>query len=336
MSAGLPARMRQVAHEPGGGPEVLRLEEGSVPEPGAGEILVRVAYAGVNRPDVLQRQGRYPPPPDASPVLGLEVAGRVVARGPGCRRYATGELVCALVPGGGYAEYCRVAETHALPVPAGLRPAEAAALPETHFTVWAMLFEQGRLRPGESLLVHGGTSGIGLTALDLAHASGARVAVTVGSEEKARVCLQRGACLALVRGRESFVDALAAAGFVPDVILDIGGGDVTASNLEVLGRDGRLVQVGTLAGARSTIPLGALLAKRLTIVASTMRGRTREEKTLLARALERWIWPRYERGLRPLLAATFPLARANDAHRLMESGTHVGKILLAVEGDDGL
>ncbi len=307
-----------------------------MPRPEPGEILVRVAYAGVNRPDVLQRAGRYPPPPDASPVLGLEVAGRVEALGPGCRRYAPGDGVCALVAGGGYAEYCRVAEAHALPVPEGLDLAEAAALPETHFTVWAMLFGQGRLRPGETILVHGGTSGIGLAALDLAHAQGVGVAVSVGSEAKARVCLARGARLAVVREREDFVAALRAAGMIPDVVLDIGGGEATASNLEVLARDGRLVQVGTLAGAYGTIPLGTVLAKRLTIVGSTMRGRTREEKTLLARDLEERVWPLYARGLRPLLAATFPLARAGDAHRLMESGAHIGKILLAVEADPGV
>jgi NADPH2:quinone reductase len=328
-----PEVMRRVAHAPGGGPEVLRLEEAPVPRPESGEILVRVFYAGVNRPDILQRSGRYPPPPDASPFLGLEVAGRVEAVGPLCRRFAPGDAVCALVPGGGYAEYCRAPEVHALPVPEGLGFAEAAALPETHFTVWAMLFGQGRLRPGETLLVHGGTSGIGLTALDLAHAFGARVAVTVGSEEKARVCLARGARLAVVRAREPFPEALAAAGMTPDVVLDIAGGETTARNLEVLGRDGRLVQVGTLAGAQATIPLGAILSKRLTIVGSTMRGRTREEKALLARELEDRVWPLYARGLRPLVAATFPLERVGDAHRLMESGAHAGKILLAVGPD---
>ena len=322
-----------MAHAPGGGPEVLRLEEAPTPHPGYGEILVEVAYAGVNRPDVLQRSGRYPPPPDASPILGLEVAGRVASRGAGCRRYRVGDPVCALVPGGGYAEYCCVPETQVLPLPRGLTLAEAAALPETHFTVWAMLFGQGRLRPGESLLIHGGTSGIGLTALDLARAFGVRVAVSVGSEEKARFCLARGACRAVVRGRDEIASVLRDTEFVPDVILDIGGGEATASNLELLGRDGRLVQVGTLAGAQSTIMLGPVLTKRLTIVGSTMRGRTREEKALLARDLEIRVWPLYAAGLRPQIARIFPLARAADAHRLMESATHIGKVLLAVAAD---
>lgn len=326
--------MRIVVHAPGGGPETLRLDEAPVPAPQAGEILLRVAFAGVNRPDVLQRAGRYPPPPDASPLLGLEAAGRVVACGPGTVRYRPGDAVTALVPGGGYADYCRVPEVHALPVPPGLTLAEAAALPETHFTVWAMLFGQGRLRPGETVLVHGGTSGIGLAALDLARALGARVIVTVGSEEKARFCLGRGALRAIVRGREDFVAVLAESGLRPDVVLDIAGGETVAANLAVLARDGRLVQVGTLAGGQATVPLGDILAKRLTVVGSTMRGRTREEKALLARELEERVWPLYGTGrLVPHPPRVVPAERAGDAHRLMESGGHIGKIVLAFDPD---
>lgn len=325
----VPPSMLRVEHAPGGGPDVMHLVQCPVPRPGHGEVLIRVAYAGVNRPDVLQRQGRYPPPPGSSPILGLEVAGTIVESGEGVTRHQVGDDVTALVPGGGYGRYCLAPAEHVLPIPRGLSLAQAAALPETHFTVWAMLFGQGRLGPGETVLIHGGTSGIGLTALELAMAWGSRVIVTVGSEEKARFCRERGVYLAIVRSQEDFVSVLTSMGLRPDVVLDIGGGPTMADNLRVLGRGGRLIQVGTLAGDQSTVSLSDILSKRLTITGSTMRGRTREEKALIARDLENKIWPLYEQGrLRAPDPVIYPIHAVGEAHRLMESGRHIGKIVL--------
>ncbi|MDE2150621.1 MAG: NAD(P)H-quinone oxidoreductase [Gammaproteobacteria bacterium] len=323
--------MRYVDHGSGGGVEVMHLADRAVPQPGAGEVLVEVACAGVNRPDVLQRAGSYPPPPGASPILGLEVSGRIAAVDAGCRRWRVGDMVCALVPGGGYAEYCVTPEAHCLPVPDGLSPAEAAGLPETYFTVWASLFGQGRLSAGQTALIHGGASGIGVAAIQLARAFGARAATTVGSADKAGLCRELGADPVINYREQDFVAVLRRCGVHPDVVLDIVGGSYTARNLEVLARDGRLVQVGLLGGAQATVPLGLVLAKRLTITGSTMRGRTIEEKAAIAGELEQKVWPLFAAGrLHPVLYRVFPLQQVVQAHRLMESGAHFGKIVLAV------
>lgn len=333
-----PSRMRAIEIAGPGGPEVLRLVERPTPAPGPGEVLLKVAAAGVNRPDVLQRQGRYPPPAGASDIPGLEVAGTVVAIGEGAvrcdgRPLAPGDQVCALVTGGGYAEYCAAPGPQCLPVPRGLDLVSAAALPETYFTVWTNVFERGRLAPDEWLLVHGGTSGIGTTAIQLARALGARVVATAGSADKCAACERLGAERAIDYRREDFVAAVraATAGRGADVILDIVGGDYTPRNLDALAPDGRLVVIGLLGGRRSTIDLVPLLQRRLTITGSTLRPRSVAEKAAIGRALLERVWPLLERGVaRPVVHTTFPLERAADAHRLMESSAHIGKIVLTV------
>lgn len=329
-----PATMRCVDHGSGGPPEIMRLVRRDVPKPGPGELLIEVAYAGVNRPDVLQRAGQYPPPPDASPILGLEVAGRVVALGSDCQRWQVGDTVCALVPGGGYAEYCVAPEAHCLPIPESLTPAEAAGLPETCFTVWATLFEQGQLSAGETVLIHGGSSGIGVTAIQLAKAFGARVITTVGSADKAAFCRSLGAERVINYREQDFVAVLRAADNGADVVLDIVGGDYLAKNVAVLRSRGRLVQVGTLGGSEGRLPLGPLLIKRLTVTGSTMRRRSREEKAELAAALQQHVWPLIATGkFKPVLHRVFALDEVAAAHRLMESSAHIGKIVLRVASE---
>lgn len=324
-----------------GPPDVLRLVERPRPEPGPGEVLIEVAAAGVNRPDLMQREGRYPPPKGASDIPGLEVAGRIVALGPAGdsgeprsatgRVWAVGDEVCALVSGGGYAEECVAPGVQCLPVPAGLSSIGAAALPETYFTVWTNVFERGRLASGEWLLVHGGASGIGTTAIQLAAARGARVIATAGTEEKCRACERLGAQRAINHRTEDFVGAaLETTGrHGVDVILDIIGGPYTARNLECLARDGRLVQIGVMGGANAEISLRTLLLKRLTLTGSTLRARTPAEKGEIAAALEREVWPLLTaRRVAPVIHTTFPLAEAAEAHRALEAGEVIGKIVL--------
>ena len=325
--------MKYITHGSGGGADCMQLAEGPPPTPKAGEILIEVVCAGINRPDLLQRAGRYPPPPDASPVLGLEVSGRVAAIGEGVSAWKVGAGVTALVPGGGYAEYCVAPAGQALPIPIGMDWATAAALPETWFTVWANLVDLGRLKAGERLLVHGGSSGIGLAAIQLAKHLGVECLVTVGSAEKAEFCLRQGATHAINHRAGDFAAEVKrlSAGKGVDVILDMVGAPYAQRNLSALGRDGRLVLIAFLEGSQGEIDLMPVMLKRLTITGSTMRPRTPEEKTAIRDALAANIWPRLDRGeLLPHLFARFPLARAAEAHRLMESRRHIGKIVLEV------
>ena len=314
-----------------GGPEVLRLTQIEQPVPLAGQILVKVAAAGVNRPDVLQRKGGYPPPAGAPATPGLEIAGAVVALGAGCTRFKIGDKVCALVPGGGYAAFAVVAESNALPVPAGMSLVEAAALPETYFTVWTNVFERGRLVAGETLLVHGGSSGIGSTAIMLAKAFGAKVITTVGSAAKADFVRGLGADLAIDYKRDDFVAVMKDKDQRADVILDMVGGDYVARNLAVAARDGRIVQIAFQQSSTITADFLAIMVKRLTYTGSSLRPRSVEEKAEIARALEEKVWPLLAQGkCKPQIFKTFPLAEAANAHRLMEEGSHMGKIVLVV------
>jgi NADPH2:quinone reductase len=331
---GQPASMTIVEAVSPGGPDVLATAARAVPVPGQGEVLIRVAAAGVNRPDLLQRQGKYPPPAGASDIIGLEVAGTVVATGPESEPWKAGDRVCALVAGGGYAEYCVAPAAQCLPVPAGLTLIEAAAMPETFFTVWTNVFERGRLQRGESLLVHGGASGIGTTAIMLGHAFGATVYATAGTAEKCAACERLGATRAINYRTEDFVDVVkdATRGRGVDVILDMVGGDYVPRNLEALAVEGRLVQIAFLRGTRAEINLTPLMQRRLTFTGSTLRPRTVEQKGLIARALREHVWPKVETGaLRPVIHRTFPLAEAAKAHAELERGEHVGKIVLTVE-----
>ncbi len=331
--AALPRSMTFIAHGAGGGPEVLRPATGPVPQPAPGEILIRVLAAGVNRPDVEQRKGAYPPPPGASPELGLEVAGEVAALGEGVSAFRLGERVCALVNGGGYAEFCTVPATQALPWPEGLDATQAAAVPETFFTVWANLFGHGRLKAGETVLVHGGTSGIGVTAIRLARAFGARVLATAGSAEKCEAMRGFGADLSINYREQDFVaEVKAAAPQGVDVVLDMVGASYFSRNLRCLARDGRLVMIAFLGGAvAETVDLRPIMVKRLTVTGSTMRPRTAAEKGAIADALRREVWPLLARGeCVPPVHAVFSLAEAAEAHRLMESSAHIGKIVLRV------
>jgi NADPH2:quinone reductase len=329
----LPSSMTYMAHGAGGGPEVLAKATGPVPVPGAGEILIRVLAAGVNRPDVEQRKGNYPPPQGASPELGLEVAGEVAALGQGVARFAVGDRVCALVNGGGYAEYCVAPATQALPWPAGYDAIRAAALPETFFTVWANLFGHGKLASGETVLVHGGTSGIGVTAIRLAKAFGARVLGTAGTPDKCRAMLELGADAAIDYRQQDFVaevKALAPEGV--NVVLDMVGASYFQRNLRCLARDGRLVMIAFLGGSEAEkVDLRPIMVKRLTVTGSTMRPRTAAEKGAIADALREQVWPLLARGeCAPPINHVFPLAEAAAAHRLMESSEHIGKIVLRV------
>lgn len=314
-----------------GAPEVLTLARRPVPPPGAGQILIRVAYAGVNRPDVLQRQGAYAPPPGASDLPGLECAGHVAAVGPGVTRWTVGDAVCALLPGGGYAEYVLTPADHALPVPEGLGMAEAACLPETCFTVWSNVVMRGGLQAGERFLVHGGSSGIGTTAIQIAAALGARVWATAGSDEKCAACERLGATAINYRTQD-FVELLRAEGGA-DLILDMVGGDYVARNLKALADDGRLVFIAFLGGPKVTLNLAPVMTRRLTITGSTLRPQSDLAKARIADELRTHVWPMIAVGkLRPVMDAEFPLAEAAAAHAHMEAGDHIGKIVLRVGG----
>jgi len=333
MSHAVPSTMTAIEIRGKGGPEVLVPAELPTPRPGPGQILVRSAAAGVNRPDISQRLGHYPPPAGHSPIPGLEVAGEVAAIGERVRRWKPGDKVCALVNGGGYAEYVIAEETSALPIPGGLDLKQAAAVPETYFTVWHNVFERGALKAGEWFLVHGGTSGIGTTAIQLAKAMGARVIATAGSLDKCRVCTELGAERAINYRSEDFVAACkeATGGKGVNVILDMVGGDYTDRNIVAAAEDGRIVQIATLGGAEVRINLARLYVKRLTLTGSTLRPRSREVKAGFARALEEKVWPLFAAGkLRVLIDSSFRLARAADAHRRMEEGSHIGKIVLTI------
>jgi NADPH2:quinone reductase len=330
---GLPDEMRAVAIAAPGGPDALTPVKRPRPHPAAGEILIRVAAAGVNRPDVLQRQGYYAPPPGTSDLPGLEIAGEVVALGEGATRFKIGEAASALVAGGGYAEYCVAHETNALPGSAGLSLIEAAAIPETYCTVWTNVFDRGGLKRGEWLLVHGGTSGIGTTAIQLAKAFEARVATTVGTAEKATACLRLGADLAIDYRQEDFVVATLAAtgGRGADVILDMVGGDYVARNYAAAALDGRIVQIAFLQGRKVEIDLQAIMAKRLVHTGSTLRPRSVAEKAEIIDALRANVWPLLAAGrCKPLIDSTFPLDKAAEAHRRIENPDHVGKIVLTL------
>jgi NADPH2:quinone reductase len=325
--------MRQIVFGPQDSADSLRIVEAPAPVPGAGEVLIAVDYAGVNRPDVLQRSGKYPPPPDASPVLGLEVSGHVTALGPGAGPWQVGEAVCALTPGGGYAELCKAPAGQVLPVPEGVTLEQAAGMPETWFTVWANLVDLGRLSRGERVLVHGGSSGIGLAAIELAKLRGAQCLVTVGADDKASFCREFGAYAAINYRSEDFVSRVRelTGGEGVDVVLDMVGGDYIPKNLSVLRRDGRLVLIAFQRGSRADLDFSPVMRNRLVVTGSTMRPRTVAEKTLIRDALQREVWPACAAGqVRTHVHATYPLAQAADAHRLMESGRHVGKILLRV------
>jgi NADPH2:quinone reductase len=329
----VPPTMNAVAITTPGGPEVLKLTQLPTPKPGSGQLLVKVAAAGVNRPDLAQRAGFYPPPPGHSPLPGLEIAGEVVEAGADTTRWKAGDKVCALVNGGGYAEYCVAEETSALPVPAGFDMVRAAALPETFFTVWNNVFERGHLAAGEWLLVHGGSSGIGTTAIQLAKAFGARVIATAGSADQCQACLDLGADKAINYKTEDFVAAAKAAtgGKGVDVILDMVGGEYTDKNVAMAAEDGRIVQIAMLGGVEAKVNLARLMMKRLTLTGSTLRPRTREVKAGFARALEEKVWPLLAAGkVRVVMDSTFPLAEAAAAHRRLETSQHIGKVVLTV------
>jgi NADPH2:quinone reductase len=329
----LPSTMRAVEITGHGKPEVLEIGERPVPQPKQGEVLVRVAAAGVNRPDVLQRQGHYPVPPGASDIPGLEIAGEVVAVGAGVSTWNVGDALCALVQGGGYAEYCTAPAPQCLPIPRGLSDIEAASLPETFFTVWSNVFDRARLAPGESLLVQGGSSGIGVTAIQMAKAFGHKVLATAGSPQKCSACEELGADRAINYKTEDFVaiakDATGGRGV--DVILDMVGGEYVERELKCLADDGRLAIIALLGGARAHVSLGEILRRRLTLTGSTLRPRTVGFKGAIARSLREKVWPHIESGaIKPVVYRIFPLAEAAQAHALMETSTHIGKIVLAV------
>jgi len=326
--------MRAIEISKPGPPEVLKPVERPDPNPAAGEVRIRVAAAGVNRPDILQRRGAYPPPPGASDLPGLEVAGTIDAVASGVADWHVGDRVCALLAGGGYATLCTVPAVQCLPVPAGMDMVTAAAIPETFFTVWTNVFDRGKLRAGESALFHGGSSGIGTTAIQLAAARGARVFATAGSDDKCRACEQLGAERAINYRTEDFVDVIkqVTGGRGVDLILDIVGGEYISRDLVALAVEGRLVVIGFMGGDSATIDFRRVLGRRLTITGSTLRPRSAAEKGEIASALRREVWPLIERGaVKPVVYRTFPLEEAAAAHRLMESSEHVGKIILTTE-----
>jgi NADPH:quinone reductase len=329
----VPLEMTVVEIAAPGGPEQLKLGQRPVPAPKEEEVLVRVAAAGVNRPDVMQRQGRYPPPAGASDLPGLEIAGEIVALGPKVSGLSVGDQVTALLAGGGYAEYAVAAAPLCLPVPGGISMVEAAAISETFFTVWTNLFDRGRCKAGDTVLVHGGTSGIGTTAIQLAVAWGARVFATAGSDDKARACEKLGAARGINYRTEDFVEVIRAdtAGAGVDVTLDMVAGGYVARNLEIAALEGRVVTISLLGGSRAEINMGVILTKRLTLTGSTLRSRTVAQKAEVADAVRKNIWPLLAAGrVRPVIHATFPLAEAGEAHRLMETSNHIGKIVLTV------
>ena len=327
----LPAQMTVIGISKPGGPEVLVPESRAVPAPGPDEILIRVAAAGVNRPDVAQRSGSYPPPPGASDLPGLEVAGEVVAVGTSARKHRLGDKVMSLVAGGGYAQYCLAQDAQAMAVPAALSMQQAGATPETLMTVWHNVFERGALQAGETLLIHGGSSGIGTMAIQLAKAFGARVIVTVGSQDKADACVKLGADRAINYKTEDFVAEVktATAGAGANVILDMVGGDYVERNYDAAAVDGRVVQIAVLGGAKATVNLARLMVKRLHHTGSTLRPRSNADKAAMVAAIEARVMPLLREGrVKPLLDSTFPLQNAADAHRRMETGEHIGKIVL--------
>jgi putative PIG3 family NAD(P)H quinone oxidoreductase len=329
----IPTEMRAIEIKQPGGPEVLVPTKRPVPQPAKGEVLIKVAAAGVNRPDILQRQGAYAPPPGTTDLPGLEVAGEVVAVGPETARWRVGDKVTALVAGGGYAEYCVAPAPQCLPIPGKLAMIEAAALPETFFTVWTNVFERGRLQAGETFLVHGGSSGIGTTAIQLASRSGARVFTTAGSAEKCSKCRELGASVAIDYRTEDYVKVVEreTGGKGVDLILDMVGGDYINRNLQCLAVDGRLVQIAFLKGAKAEINFANVMVKRQTITGSTLRPRSVAQKGAIAQALEERVWPLVAAGeVVPQIFATFPLEQAAEAHRLMETSAHVGKIMLTL------
>jgi NADPH:quinone reductase len=329
----VPETMRQVRFAGAGGPEVIRLEDAPVPRPGPGQVLIEVAAAGVNRPDCIQRAGAYPPPPGASDIPGLEVSGRVAALGEGVTSLRVGDTVCALLSGGGYAEYCVADEALCLPVPAALSLLEAGGVPETYFTVYDNVFTRGRLRAGESLLVHGGSSGIGSTAIQLAKAMGATVYATAGSAEKCDFCRSLGADAAVNYRTEDFVDEIRRLTDKRgvDVILDMVGGSYIGRNLSILAVEGRLVQIAFLQSSKVEIDFRPVMVRRLTLTGSTLRPRPVELKARIAAALRETVWPLLENGtVRPIVDATFPLEGTRRAHELMESSAHQGKIMLEI------
>lgn len=326
--------MRAIAIREPGPPSVLELVERPTPRPGRGEVLIAVSAAGVNRPDVLQRLGRYTPPPGTTDIPGLEVAGVITEVGTDVERWKTGDRVCALLAGGGYAEYCVAPAVQCLPIPRGLGLVEAASLPEVMFTVWSNVFDRGRLQAGESVLIHGGSSGIGTAAIQLAHARGVRVFATAGSAEKCEACEQLGAERCIDYRQTDFVPLIKelTADRGVDLVLDMVGGDYVNRNLDVLGMDGRLVQIGVLGGPRAVINMMPVLQRRLTITGSTLRPRPVVEKGTIAREVERHVWPLLESGLvRTVVHASFPLAAAAEAHTCMEASTHIGKLVLQVQ-----
>jgi len=329
----LPANMTAIAVREPGGPEMLEAVERPLPEPGPGEVLIAVAAAGVNRPDVAQREGNYPPPPGVTDIPGLEVAGRIAALGKGVRGFDPDDGVIALVPGGGYAEYCVADARAVLPVPNGLSMIEAAAIPETFFTVWSNVFERGALRSGETLLVHGGASGIGTTAIQLGKAFGATVIVTAGTAAKCEACLALGADRAINYRREDFVAVVKEMGGA-NVILDMVGGDYVSRNYHAAAEDGRIVQIAFLEGGHPVVDLWPLMRKRLTHTGSTLRPRPPEFKGAIASALRETVWPLIEAAtVKPVIDSTFPLRHVGEAHLRIESPDHVGKIVLEVNGE---
>ncbi len=338
MPAPIPSTMRYVLAREPGPPDVLVIDSAPTPAPKSGDVLIEVAYAGVNRPDCIQRAGHYPPPPDASPIIGLEVAGTVVAVGEGKSEWTIGDKVCALTPGGGYAEYCVAPAAHCLPLPDGLTLLEAASLPENYFTVWNNLFDRVHLAAGETLLVHGGSSGIGLTAIQLAKAFGATVITTVGNADKAAFCRNIGADHVINYREQDFgVEVAAITGKKGvNVVLDMVGGDYIEKNIRCLAIEGRMVFVAFLQGSKVTTDWRHIMMKRLTITGSTLRISPSERKAEIARSLRTRVWPMLAaKTVKPVINEVFPLADAARAHRLMESSAHIGKIMLEVRPQRG-
>ncbi|MDE2359966.1 MAG: NAD(P)H-quinone oxidoreductase [Betaproteobacteria bacterium] len=331
----IPTTMRHIAVREAGPPEVLEIAEGPVPRPRAGDVLVQVAWAGINRPDCAQRAGTYPPPPDASPILGLEIAGRIVACGKDVTGWTIGDPVCALTPGGGYAEYCTTPASWCLPIPKGWSLEQAASLPENYFTVWNNVFDRAGLKRGESFMVHGGTSGIGLAAIQLAKAFGAKVIATAGSPDKTAFCVKMGADHAIDYRTQDFQEEIKRITDKRgvDVILDMVGGDYIEKNLKCLALEGRLSQIAFLKGSRVECDWRFIMLKRLTVSGSTLRASPSERKTRLAGELRDKVWPLLERGeVKTIIHASFDLADAAKGHALMESSKHIGKIMLRVKG----
>jgi len=332
----LPGSIRYIAHGNGGPASCLQVRQGPLPELKTGEVLIEVAYAGVNRPDIMQRSGSYPPPPGASPVLGLEVAGKVAARAGDVTRWNIGDLVCALTPGGGYAEYCSAPASNCLPIPKGLTLVETAALPENYFTVWTNVFQRGRLQSGENFLVHGGSSGIGVTAIQLAKAFGAHVYTTVGSAEKIEAVKEFGADAAVNYKEQDWAEEITrlAGKQGMNCILDMVGGPYIQKNFQCLALEGRLVQIAFQQGAKIELDCMPIVFKRLTFTGSALRPQTVDQKAAIAQALLKNVWPLLEaRRVRPIIHATFSFADVQKAHELMETSTHIGKIMLRVKGD---